>query len=115
MGITTKDLAALGDVVADTLNAKLKPLRERVDALETRQDVIENKTAPVAWQGVFASGKRYRPGNLVTKSGSLWIAIGETVATPGNDPNWKLVCKAGAAKAAIEALEARIAALEAKQ
>jgi hypothetical protein len=50
----------------------------------------------VTWKGIHQADVAYLPGQLVTKSGGLWLATRETNATPGsNDSGWTLVCKAG--------------------
>jgi hypothetical protein len=70
--------------------------------------------ANTAWEGLlrndaFAVLARYmrkvprREGNLVTRSGGLWLCTRDTHAQPGaNHDHWRLIVKAGRAPNAPE-------------
>jgi hypothetical protein len=46
--------------------------------------------------GVWASGKQYGPGAVVTHGGSAWVAERPTLAQPGGpDDGWRLLVKRG--------------------
>jgi hypothetical protein len=66
----------------------LKELAHRVKALESQS------TAPsVRWMGTHTAERVYSEGQLVTRGGSLWLAIRGTRDTPGQSGDWKLVVK----------------------
>ena len=44
---------------------------------------------------VHRSGQSYEAGDVVTHSGSYWVARAGTSATPGASPDWRLVVKRG--------------------
>jgi hypothetical protein len=80
----------MATVVANAIKQAVAPLRDRIASLEAR---------PVLkYGGVFEQGASYQEGVLVTRSGSLWLCLRETRATPGSDPEkWRLVVKSGGA------------------
>ena len=47
-----------------------------------------------AYQGVWRKGN-YECGELVTRSGSLWLCLQATEGTPGNTSAWRLIVKKG--------------------
>jgi integrin beta 3 len=65
-----------------------------VRGAETKQFDFE---VPVAlYRGVFRDGETYRPGDLVTKGGSLWYCDTKTADPPGDGkPGWTLAAKRG--------------------
>jgi hypothetical protein len=70
---------------------RLAPLEQRVGELETKA------VAGCQWRGVYQADVAYAPGELTTKSGSLWLATRATSAAPGTeDCGWTLIVKAGA-------------------
>jgi hypothetical protein len=80
----------MADVVVEAIKMAVKPLQARIAALEARPEL--------KYGGVFEQGAAYREGTLVTRSGSLWLALRETRAAPGSDPEkWRLVVKSGGA------------------
>ncbi|HYT69701.1 MAG TPA: hypothetical protein VEL51_24995 [Vicinamibacterales bacterium] len=105
----------LADIVVTAIKMAIAPLRDRIAALEGRAsqtdaDPTIDRAAIVArlkaledrpaltYAGVFEHGVAYREGALVTRSGSLWLALHDTRATPGSDPEkWRLVVKSGQA------------------
>ena len=47
------------------------------------------------YRGVFESGTAYQRGDVVTKAGSLWCCMADTVAPPGSCQDWRLAVKSG--------------------
>jgi len=84
--------AAIAAVVAEQLaerDATIAALAARVAKLEA---------APPAprWLGVWRAANEYRPGDLTTHQGGLWLACRPTSARPGTaDSGWQLIVKAG--------------------
>lgn len=75
------------------LEERLAPLEGRVGRLESRP---VNESRGCEWRGVFEQGRTYVPGDLTTRSGSLWLAKRPTSTTPGDTASdWTLVCKRG--------------------
>lgn len=70
--------------------------KRRLDELEARIKALEAKPSGkgVKWAGVWGPDKAYVEGNLATKAGSLWLAVRDTNAAPGEPGSgWRLVCK----------------------
>ena len=79
--------------MADAVVAAVKQL---VDPLLARVKALEERPA-LAYKGVFEADVLYRECSLVTRSGSLWLALHDTRAVPGSEPSaWRLVAKNGA-------------------
>ena len=80
----------MADAVVAAVKQVVGPLQARLKALEDRP--------ALSYGGVYEQGVTYREGTLVTRSGSLWLCLRETRATPGSDPEkWRLVVKSGGA------------------
>jgi hypothetical protein len=79
-------------VVAFGVKAGIAPLLARLDALEAKPTV--------EYGGTYADGKHYCEGQLITRSGALWLCLRSTCdVVPGSDPAFfKLVCKSGDAR-----------------
>lgn len=68
------------------------PLLKKIEALEKQVEELKNRG--IDYRGVFAEGESYRKGDVVTHSGSLWIAQKQTdKRPPGN--GWVLAVKQG--------------------
>lgn len=84
------------DRVADTLmagverilDARLKPLRERIAELEGRA------AKSLVYRGTWQRADEYRRGEAVTHAGQLWSAKRDTTAAPGHSTDWQLMTKA---------------------
>ena len=77
------------DDVATVLADLLRPLYERVKALESRPEV--------SWAGTFQRHVSASRSVALHPCGSLWIAQRQTVDPPGTpDSGWKLIVKQGA-------------------
>jgi hypothetical protein len=65
---------------------ELRELQTEIQTVKSRPDLV--------YRDVFRQGERYASGNIVTRSGSLWLALTSTTAQPGSDPSaWRLICK----------------------
>jgi len=75
-----------------TTHAVVRELRDRIAALEQRP-------ASMKYCGTWQPGTTYHKGDLVTKSGSLWIADEPTSVMPDNTPEsrkvWRLAAMRG--------------------
>ena len=79
-------LKTIGEFAAKSVR---NPLLKRIEELEARP-VVKHC-------GIWAEGKQYRPANLVTHNGGLWLAQKATKQRPGQSNAWQLVVKSGAA------------------
>jgi hypothetical protein len=88
-GAGEDQLPPLLDIIARVTAKIRKELGGRLDALEARPRML--------YQGVWDAGTSYVPGDSVTRSGSLWMALAASVgADPKDSPGfWQLCCKAG--------------------
>lgn len=78
----------IADVIIATVQMAIKPLLQRIAALESRPEL--------KYVGIYETGIVYRPGSLATRSGSLWLCLHETRSTPGSDASsWRLIVKSG--------------------
>jgi hypothetical protein len=70
----------------------LKNLQGRIAELEAKPPSPEYK-------GTFTQGSAYGRGALVSRQGGLWLALADTIATPGHDPAaWRLIVNSGGAE-----------------
>lgn len=69
----------------------------RLQVLEAKLCELEQKaSAGCEWAGVHKTGQAYVCGQLVTKSGALWLCTRTTTATPGGDDSgFVLIVKRG--------------------
>ena len=82
------DARELALILHETIEKRIAPLRERLDALEARPEL--------KYLGTHKPGQRYERGNLTTCSGSLWHCNdAETLERPGESAAWTLVAKRG--------------------
>jgi hypothetical protein len=87
--VTHEDLEHLVLVLARVCQAVVDPIKARLEALEARPPSPE-------YLGIFEQGKTYPRGGLVTRDGSLWLALTETTLTPGSHRTaWRLIVKSG--------------------
>ncbi len=119
-GLLEKLGVSTGQHIDKRLEQKLAPLQTRIAQLETRcgamamilgrgvdgqqklaaaeavfkrLDALEAKA--VQFRGVFVDGQDYEHGDLVQRSGSLWICLRSTSGTPSRCSDWKLAVKRG--------------------
>jgi len=65
----------------------------RLLALEEKVRALDAAGLPHC-EGIHENSKHYRQGSLVTRSGSLWLALNATSDTPGAGATaWKLIVK----------------------
>lgn len=85
-------LEALVDLLArhtaEAIAQGVAPLAARLDEVEARG---------LEYRGQYERGQTYRRGAAVTYSGSLFIAMADTLSTdvPEASPAWRLACKRG--------------------
>jgi hypothetical protein len=85
----TLDPEKLATAIATAIQAAYDPLAARIAAIEQRP------TVGCKWAGIYTDDRIYAEGDLTTRSGSLWLALRETAATPGSDAAcWRLIVKA---------------------
>lgn len=87
---TTIDIETFVAGVHDYISRALKPVVERLKALEEGPAA----TLADAYRGSWLPGK-YARGCLVTHGGSLWLSVEDAEGKPGGSPSWRLVVKAG--------------------
>lgn len=75
------------DVMVNVLEKSLRPIFKRVESLEAQ---LEQRK----YFGVWDHGL-YKEHNMVTHSGSLWIALRDTTSKPGETDDWQLAAKRG--------------------
>jgi hypothetical protein len=79
--------AEVCEIIVDAVADALRPIRERIAALEKEAEQR-------VYRGVYSTHEKYFKHNSCTHSGNLWIAIAEpTGAPPGN--NWILAVRRG--------------------
>lgn len=47
------------------------------------------------YRDVHQLGKQYEMGDVVTKDGSMWVALRDTATVPGKSGDWRLAVKHG--------------------
>jgi HK97 family phage prohead protease len=77
-------LESVGDVVVEALSARDAKIKSLQEQLSSR-----------TYKGVYDPANTYRKHNMVTLSGSLWIAMCDTGAKPGESEDWQLAVKKG--------------------
>jgi hypothetical protein len=97
--VTAEDIEVVTSGVAVVLKQMLTVRDLRIAALEAKIALLETKAASggVRWRGIWEPGV-YPEGVLCTRSGSLWLAMQDTTATPGESAAWVLVVKRGRAE-----------------
>jgi hypothetical protein len=62
-----------------------------------RLDVLEARPKGLVYRGVWTASEKYGVGDVVTRSGAMWICkLADVGATPGVTPEaWQLAVKAG--------------------
>jgi hypothetical protein len=91
--VTYRDLTEISDEILSIAKAQ----KERADKLETRIKDLESRPV-LKYAGVYVEGQSYQEGQLVTRSGSLWLSTAATATTPGTPgAAWRLIVKRGKA------------------
>jgi hypothetical protein len=87
---------AMAEAVWAPIETVANALVERIRDLEKQVAELSQQKAGVVWTGVFKEGRGYQPGDLTTRSGSLWLCTSRTSLAPGTCPDtWTLICKGG--------------------
>jgi hypothetical protein len=119
--VTDADIDKMAQAIVDTIEMATEPLHERIKHLEQLQKrptevrivreaqsgdtsdlhqrvkALEDKPPAPRWVGVWRAANEYQPGDLVTRSGALWLCARPTAVKPGAaDSGWTLIVKAGA-------------------
>ena len=47
------------------------------------------------YREIYQVGRQYEIGDVVTHDGAMWVAIRDTMETPGKSSNWRLAVKRG--------------------
>jgi hypothetical protein len=84
-------IAAAEQTVA-AAEQRVAAAEQQVVALEQWKAMQEQQVSGVTWAGVFAEGRRYREGELVSLRG-LWLTRRETTARPGTTSDYVLIVK----------------------
>lgn len=84
------------DAILPAIANQLRPMVKRADEIERRLAELEANGPNLAdcYRGVWMYGT-YKRGNLVTHSGSIFLALRNTGEKPATSDAWKLVVKAG--------------------
>jgi HK97 family phage prohead protease len=86
--------ASLGGLIADTI----RPLAERIAALEKQRDELLSEIERRSWKykGYWEADKSYRLNDVVTDSGCSWLALCDTKERPNFSSNsWRVIAKKG--------------------
>ena len=76
------------------VSPKFKSLEKRVGSLEKHA----KHSIADAHKGTYSEQMEYQRGDLLTHSGSLWLAQTKTTRKPGNSGDWTLIVKRGDAR-----------------
>jgi hypothetical protein len=103
----------LRQLVIETVNQQLAPLRERLAVAET----VRAWRYCGIWRGEHGA---YEVGDCTTHDGGTWLALRATALRPGEGPDngWQLIAKSGRdgrdgiGTSQFATLERRVAALE---
>jgi hypothetical protein len=89
---TTFNVEKFIDGLHQYLQKEFTPLFKRVDALEKSLEQIREKG--IDYKGVFRESALYGKGDVVTHSGSMWIATRKTDGRPPGN-GWTMCVKSG--------------------
>lgn len=84
---------SLAPVIGDFVLAAIRPLRQRIQELESRPTL--------RYLGIWDASRTYPPGTFITHGGSVWHSdLDSTGVRPGEGGNriWKLAVKRGGSK-----------------
>ena len=62
-----------------------------------RKEVRAQYGHSLRYKGIHQAGGQYNPGDVVTRSGSMWYCWHDTTEQPGVSDHWQLAVKAGRA------------------
>lgn len=83
---------SLAPVIGDFVLAAIRPLRQRIQELESRPTL--------RYLGIWDASRTYPPGSFVTHAGSIWYTDAQnTGLRPGEGGTfWRLAVKRGGSK-----------------
>jgi hypothetical protein len=70
---------SMGRVTAETIRNAIKPLEDRIAALES---------APTEFKGIWTQGTKYAARSIISHDGSMWHANETTKDKPGTSASW---------------------------
>jgi len=86
--------ASMQQVLAASVASLGKFMIGEIKALEDR--LAELEKAPLAFKGVHEEGRLYERNSVVTREGSMWVALRATQQRPGDGGDgWQLAVKRG--------------------
>jgi hypothetical protein len=87
--------SAIGEVIVDEVTRALEPIQRDLERLTVKLEHAELRARELRYAGTWNSGAKYRKGNFVTHSGSLWACLIDDIHTiPGADfDGWQLAVK----------------------
>lgn len=75
------------------------PLVAKIATLEARlaEQQSSDRVPNVSYAGVFNMANKYERGDLITRSGALWLVLNDSQPgdVPGSSPHFKLIVKSG--------------------
>ena len=88
--MSVKEMAdSMVDATKDLVARKLRPLEERIAALEAER----HKSLADAFQGPWLPRATYLRGALVQHGNAAWLAVEDTSAKPGEGEGWRLLLR----------------------
>lgn len=91
-GVFDAVLKEIAVATREFIKNKLSGHSAQIQALDARVKQLEARPLP-KWMGTWEE-RSYFEGNLVTRSGGLWLATKNTAATPGDESGeWRLIVK----------------------
>jgi hypothetical protein len=93
--MTRREFEDLATVFVDFIKKAIDPLKAKNAELEQRVQQLEARPLQ-KWAGTHIQGTQYSEASLVTRAGSLWVAVRTTTSTPGDSSgDWRLIVKKG--------------------
>ncbi len=86
----------MATVLAVAIHEATTPLLATIVALHQRLAALEARRA-LRYIGIWQAGQSYADQEAVSHHGGIWIALRDTVQTPGAGPDsgWVLACRRG--------------------
>jgi len=92
-GVDGKDGASLESLRVEAIDGgRVLLFSVRINGVVTEHKVI---TAMMIDRGIYSAGVTHAEGDVVTHSGSCWVAQQSTSEKPGESPHWRLMVKKG--------------------
>ena len=95
--MTTAELEAMADAIADSIAKATEPLLKRIVQLERRLNVAEMRPKGLSFEGAWQRAATYVRHSGVVHDGSLFVAVVDQTRgdLPGSSNAWQLVAKRG--------------------